>query len=80
MELTSTGLEVRNLGPAVTDEEKARLYTRFWRGNSRMAAGTGGAGLGLSICREIALTHEWTLSLADRPGWHGAVFAVEWKS
>ena len=39
VELTSTGLEVRNLGPAVTDEEKARLYTRFWRGNSRMAAG-----------------------------------------
>lgn len=80
VELTSTGLEVRNLGPSVTDEEKAQLYTRFWRGNSRMAAGTGGAGLGLSICREIALTHEWTLSLVDRPRWHGAVFAVEWKS
>lgn len=52
-------LTVRDRGPGVTEEQLAQLFERFWRGAHRR---DHGAGLGLSICREIAQAHGWTLS------------------
>lgn len=76
--LTAALLEVRNLGQPIPAAEQTQLYARFRRGSTRRTDGTQGAGLGLSICHEIATAHEWTLSLLDEPGWDGTVFAVRW--
>jgi signal transduction histidine kinase len=50
---------VRDEGAGIADHEMPKLFERFWRGEQRRDEG---AGLGLAICREIAVTHGWQLS------------------
>lgn len=57
--LTADSLTVRDFGSGVTEDELPQLFNRFWRGEHRRDIG---AGLGLAICQEIAVTHQWTLS------------------
>ena len=50
-------LEVQDSSPAVQEEELPRLFDRLYRVESSRSRETGGSGLGLSICRNIALAH-----------------------
>jgi two-component system, OmpR family, sensor histidine kinase QseC len=52
-------LTVRDFGAGADDEQLSRMFVRFWRGPHRRDQG---AGLGLAICREIAVAHGWMLS------------------
>lgn len=65
------GLRVRDQGPGIAAAELPRLFDRFWRGSG---SGHQGAGLGLSICREIARAHGWTLAAANAQD--GAEFSL----
>jgi len=51
-------ISVRDEGSGVPDENLPKLFTRFWRGPDRRDLG---AGLGLSICLEIARAHGWEI-------------------
>lgn len=57
--IRSDAVTVRDCGPGVAAEQLPLLFERFWRGAHRR---DHGAGLGLAICQEIALAHEWHLS------------------
>jgi len=59
LEIQAGSLSVRDRGQGVTDAQLPLLFERFWRAPDR---GDHGAGLGLSICQEIALAHGWRLS------------------
>ena len=48
-------LSVRNYGPAIPPEVRARLFEPFWRASANHAS--AGLGLGLYICAEIARAH-----------------------
>jgi len=50
------GFSVTDQGPGVPAADLPRLFDRFWRGAARRDEG---AGLGLSICQEIARAHGW---------------------
>jgi len=50
---------VRDHGVGIPEADMPMLFKRFWRGSHRRDEG---AGLGLAICREIALAHDWVLS------------------
>lgn len=52
------GFTVKDQGPGVPREHLPRIFERFWRGPQRREEG---AGLGLSICSEIATAHRWQL-------------------
>ncbi|AJD48738.1 histidine kinase, Classic [Isoalcanivorax pacificus W11-5] len=56
----ANALAVRDQGPGVSEVDRARMFTRFWRSAARR---DHGAGLGLAICQEIAQAHGWTLSV-----------------
>ena len=62
---------VRDEGPGIGAGELPKLFTRFWRGPMRR---NDGAGLGLSICREVAAAHKWELTA--RSTGHGAEFIL----
>ena len=55
-------------GPGLTDEQIRTLVEPFARGEQSRNRATGGAGLGLSIAREIAAGEGGGLVLANRPG------------
>ena len=66
--VTASGatIEVADRGPGVPQEERERIFERFYRGRARGAI--GGFGLGLAIGRELAERMGGTLTLSDRAG------------
>lgn len=59
VDVFSDNITVRDHGPGIEDAQLPKLFDRFWRGAHKRDTG---AGLGLTICREIALAHGWVLS------------------
>jgi signal transduction histidine kinase len=64
-------IRVSDEGPGIDPEHLPRLFDRFWRAPN---SNYDGAGLGLAICREIAVAHNWRLSVW--PASSGTQFAV----
>jgi two-component system sensor histidine kinase KdpD len=56
---------VDDTGPGLSGEAE-RLFEKFQRG--RDEDNTGGAGLGLAICRAIVNLHGGRIEAAQRPG------------
>ena len=50
-------IEVTDDGEGIAPEDVSRAFDRFWRGGDAAARPSGGAGLGLSICRAIVEAH-----------------------
>lgn len=59
VDIFSDAITIRDWGAGIADAQLPQLFDRFWRGAHRRDIG---AGLGLTICREIALAHGWLLS------------------
>ncbi len=59
VEVDAATVTVRDSGPGADPQQLSQMFSRFWRGAHRRDTG---AGLGLAICREIALAHGWVLS------------------
>ena len=60
-------ITVADNGPGIPDDEKPKVPTRFYRGDS--SRGTPGVGLGLSLVAAVAKIHGGNLELADNnPG------------
>ncbi len=60
-------VEFMDSGPGVSASQLPRLFERFYRGESSRNRESGGAGLGLAICRSIALAHGGSLSADHSP-------------
>ena len=61
-------LVVADTGEGIAAEALPRLGEPFYRPDSSRARDTGGAGLGLSLCREIVATLGGTLHIQSTPG------------
>ncbi len=59
-----TTLRVKDRGPGLTRENRARAFDRFWRGSQT----PGGSGLGLAIVAQLAAASSATVGLAPRDG------------
>jgi signal transduction histidine kinase len=46
-------VEVADQGAGISPEDRERVFARFYRGDSDAARGTRGAGIGLSVVREL---------------------------
>jgi two-component system sensor histidine kinase KdpD len=53
-------------GPGLPPGDPERLFAKFQRG--RDESSTGGAGLGLAICRAIVNAHGGRITATQRPG------------
>ncbi|GGM29095.1 sensor histidine kinase [Promicromonospora citrea] len=66
---------VADEGPGVPDEERDRIFDRFYRGTN--GAGTDGSGLGLAIARQVAESHDGHLRhTAHDAGERGSTFTI----
>ena len=60
---------VRDYGPGVPDEQKTRIFLRFYRGEVDRDQRIGGAGLGLAICKGFVEAHGGRIWVEDaHPG------------
>ena len=62
------GFSVSDEGRGMTEEEVRQCTEPFWKADPARTRASGGAGLGLTICREIADLHHAALEIRSVPG------------
>lgn len=77
VEARLTGAEVligvSDHGPEIPEEEREKIFQRFYRLNRNHRADMPGSGLGLAICRGIVEAHGGRIWVENQPG-GGSVF------
>ena len=73
---TNAVLEVADRGPGLSEEQRTRVFERFYRADPSRARVSGGSGLGLSIVSAIVTAHGGRATVLPRDG-GGTRFRVE---
>lgn len=69
----SSWILVRDTGVGISEEDRSRLFQRYYKAGGERRAGTG---LGLAITRDIVRAHGGELGLHSAPG-VGSTFIVK---
>lgn len=60
-------VEIEDSAPGVKESDLEKLFDRLYRVESSRTRSAGGAGLGLAICRNIAVAHEGSITAHKTP-------------
>lgn len=60
--------EIRDTGIGIPESDLGKVFDRFYRVDKSRAKESGGAGLGLSICNEIARLHGGRVEIKSKAG------------
>ena len=58
-------LVVRDQGCGISDEDKEKVFDRFYRVDKARSRSQGGLGLGLSLAKTIVLQHHGEIKVLD---------------
>lgn len=72
-------LKVIDEGPGIRDEDKSKIFAKFYRVGDESTRKTKGTGLGLYICRKIAKAHNGEITVSDNKP-HGSIFTVIFRT
>jgi signal transduction histidine kinase len=61
-------LRVADAGEGIASENLAHVFERFYREDRSRSRETGGAGLGLAICKSIVESAEGVITIESTPG------------
>jgi two-component system OmpR family sensor kinase len=68
-------VEVVDHGQGISEDDRPRVFERFFRADASRTRASGGSGLGLSIVAALVAAHRGTVSVEETPG-GGATFRV----
>jgi two-component system sensor histidine kinase SenX3 len=68
-------LSVRDQGIGLSEEERGKLFRKFYRTEKAEKSGEMGTGLGLSIVQQIVARHGGRIDVASAPG-QGSCFTI----
>ena len=69
-------LKVTDEGSGISDDEKKKVFEKFYRSGNEFVRKTKGTGLGLYLCKRIAESHKGKIRLINnQPA--GCIFIVE---
>ena len=74
--VSGASVSIVDHGPGISDDEKEKVFTRFYRSATTRAL--PGSGLGLAIVEQFARDHDATVTVTDTPG-SGATFTLEFS-
>lgn len=60
-------VDIKDSEPGVTEKERGELFDRLYRVEGSRNRSSGGAGLGLAICRNIVAAHEGAIEAFQSP-------------
>lgn len=69
---------VRDEGPGIAEEEKSKIFEKFYRVGNEATRTAKGTGLGLYLCKQITKDHNADISVTDNDV-KGSVFTVTFK-
>jgi signal transduction histidine kinase len=72
-------LQVRDEGPGIADDEKKKVFAKFYRIGNEGTRKSQGTGLGLYLCRKIAQYHNADISVTNNDPC-GSIFTVIFKA
>lgn len=76
---TETRLSVKDEGKGIIDEEKKKVFEKYYRTGNTATKGARGTGLGLYLTKRIAQHHNATILLTDNIP-HGCNFTILFKA
>ena len=72
-------LRVQDEGTGIANDEKKKVFEKFYRTGNEATKRAKGTGLGLYLTHKIIATHKGNIILTDNPG-GGSIFTVELKA
>ncbi|HTL81782.1 MAG TPA: ATP-binding protein [Bacteroidia bacterium] len=66
---------VKDEGPGIPDDEKPKVFDRFYRSGNEETRRTKGTGLGLYIVKNLVTAHGWEIGLRNDPS-GGCIFEI----
>ena len=73
---SSVEMSIADQGPGIPDEEKGKIFKRFYRIGNESIRTTQGTGLGLYLCKKITTDHRGSIRVSDNQP-SGANFIVQ---
>lgn len=71
-------LEIADQGPGIGDDEKHKIFQKFYRIGNESTRKTKGTGLGLYLCSKIVKDHNADISVTNNAP-RGSIFAVSFR-
>jgi signal transduction histidine kinase len=71
-------LQIIDEGVGIADDEKKKVFEKFYRSGNEQTRKTQGTGLGLFICKKIAQSHKADITITDNEQ-GGSIFTVNFK-
>ncbi|MFZ5518081.1 MAG: ATP-binding protein [Candidatus Zhuqueibacterota bacterium] len=69
-------ISIQDFGAGISQEEMAKIFDRFYRGNTEFIRSRKGSGLGLTLVKQIIQAHHGTIEIASEPG-RGSTFTIK---
>ncbi len=76
--LTKGYLRVEDTGIGIADENKDKIFSRFFTVDKSHSGQNGGFGLGLAVCKRICKRAGWTINVESKLG-EGSCFTVSFN-
>jgi signal transduction histidine kinase len=73
---SSVEMSIADQGPGIPDEEKGKIFKRFYRIGNESVRTNQGTGLGLYLCKKITTDHRGSIRVSDNQP-SGANFIVQ---
>ena len=71
----SVTIKIKNQGLGIDEDEKDRIFEKFYRGNSAVKHSIKGTGLGLALVKYTVEAHNGIIEVESEPGWN-TVFSI----
>ena len=68
-------LQIIDEGPGIPEEERKKIFSKFYRIGNEATRKTQGTGLGLYLCSKIAKDHNADIGVTNNPP-GGSIFTV----